>query len=1278
MPDSILNNPCLKAHVQSHKDTNKPRANFESTAQRKQICRVSDFASERRGRTGARQNMFDIGPVPSPSYSVFSAASPAAWQSELSSGTQTLNPEVLSPPFPPPSSQSQSSVPAAQSQGGWRVSTRSPAAFQTLGSASSLDRSAPVTSSGGFLHPAPSAASTAVSGGSAPKRVSGSVSSQPSTEAAGSKSSSERADPKPSTRSRARKSSVDRAAPESSDGSCIAESSTECRTAAAPTAEALSDAGRAADAAGKKPRGGRTPSKTKGPQQPKRTKAAKKQSQSRKSDAAPACSATPDPCDPHHSRTAEESVDAAAGAQKSADHLETEAAVRVLVGLNLPDGLQVDRELPCDVSHGEKACSERSRDIDEMIVAQERLTDDDTRDCAETVGSSSCRGEGRGRGESPANQTSYMGELARVSLPETAPCQPPTVEQRSTSRAVVPNNSSLAESELPDLTPVPFAGQPPAALSSPRAWRKRKTRSSHTKTPGKRARREQSPAAEQTLSQDTASTSFKSPVRKHKGGTKVRKENSSQKQSQCLSMPFLGDVSISPTKPRLAQENQPRPETFSVVRIEDGASAPTVHVVEGRDMPMGASSPVSGQSIINRYSSLLDQLESEGQGDPTGNVTAVSTPATILSNVQTNYLQCAPAESRNQAVEEPASPHQTTPGSGESNMHPESVPPVSRRPVPSVQNMQVVLLSQSNPQKLGFVFSPPPPTQSHRQLFKDLDKEKRVSKGSTRKTELATEPRSDSGPDRTCKRGRPRRKTPNTIHLIPQELFLGANRCRPLLPKTLQPEACDGGNNVFVVADSHAPSSSDRTPSSLATNPLDAAVQIVLPEFATQGFSGSESKQSCGMAMDQAAGVTTSLHSDTSVQGASAVAKAQPKKGGSSKRKERIKTAATGAAGAQPAGAKRKRKKKTEESFAADYLPDLASPQPLVIDDRILVSGAETPPSMTRAERKCTRRSDHGKVEIRTDSQEGRNAKGSRRKPKDTLQHNPASISAIQLSAMPASSDDEHLQSSVHGTLSSDQQPPATTAQELFKLMMNPPVPSAVPVTESECNVSLSDHDALTALVPASMLPSVSSPSDAGSFMTPPNHPASHFQFSASGFDATPEQTALQAPVTDHSGQGKSLVASTSRFCEDDAPFCAAAQRDGHGSSATADFSQPAPAKRTARGLASGKRHPGSVSNVAAAVVQPYPPALPTAQVSSQSGRSHVDRSALVGCSASDSPRAVQAAETLASLAAMGAARQAAEPGIGNSPAKGGIDASRSSNKQSAVSGLLHRFCDLR
>ena len=52
--------------------------------------------------SGARQNMFDISPVPSPSCSVFCAVSRAAWQSELSSGTQTAPPESSPLPCPLP------------------------------------------------------------------------------------------------------------------------------------------------------------------------------------------------------------------------------------------------------------------------------------------------------------------------------------------------------------------------------------------------------------------------------------------------------------------------------------------------------------------------------------------------------------------------------------------------------------------------------------------------------------------------------------------------------------------------------------------------------------------------------------------------------------------------------------------------------------------------------------------------------------------------------------------------------------------------------------------------------------------------------------------------------------------------------------------------------------------------------------------------------------------------------------------------------------------------
>ena len=211
------------------------------------------------------------------------------------------------------------------------------------------------------------------------------------------------------------------------------------------------------------------------------------------------------------------------------------------------------------------------------------------------------------------------------------------------------------------------------------------------------------------------------------------------------------------------------------------------------------------------------------------------------------------------------------------------------------------------------------------------------------------------------------------------------------------------------------------------------------------------------------------------------------------------------------------------------------------------------------------------------------------------------------------------------------------------------------------------------------MLPPLpSSPSDTGSLITTPNHPASGFRSPASRFDATPELTAFQAPSTGHSGQQrKSPRASTSAAGEDaSSASSAAGQHGGPGSSAPADFPQPAPAKRTARGLASGQQHPGGLDNTAAAAVHLYPPALPSALVSSH-GRSDWDRSALAGGSAGDSPRAVQAAETLASLASLGAPRSATESGVGDEPAKDGVEVSESPKKPSSVGGLLYWSCDL-
>ena len=1251
--------------IQTHK---WQKITFRMTIQSQQISCVADFASERGGRSGAGQNMFDIGPVPSPSCSVFSAVSPAAWQSELSSGTQTAPPGVLSPPVPPPSSQSQSSLPAAFSRGGFLDSTGSPATSRTLGSMSSLDSSVPVTSPpGGFHAPAPSAASTAVAGGSAPKVVSGSgARSKPSSaEAASPESSSGKADPKPfaGTRSRTRKSSVGGAAPESLGESCVTETAGKHQTAAAHAGEALSDAGCAAGAGGRKPRGRQSAGKTRGSRQPRAaTKAAKGQRRSRLPNTASpssACAATPSPGGkkPGQDQAAEESTEAAADAQKAADRLETEAAVRALVGLSAPDGHQHDQAVPFDCGPREKACSERSRDMDEMIVGQERLTDDETHDCPERVSCSTGRNEGLGREGSAEDQTSHVDEVD--CLPETATCQLPEVTQQLTNTAAAAGKSAGAEPELP----VPE--QPSAAAGLPQASRKRKIRSSPRKTADKRARREPSPAARQDRSRDGVSASLKSPTRKKEGGSTARgsitiNEDSTQGRDWCLSMPFLGDISMSPSQPRGLQEAQPPPESFSVVHIEESASGPA-----------GTSSLVSGRSIINRFSSLLDKLESDRRGNPDDNGMVVGTPATMLRSVQTNHLHCAPTESPNPTVEESACPDQTVQeGSAEPGRLPQGVPLVSWGPDPPVQNMQVVLLSQASPQPLGFVFSPPPPQQGHLQLIEDLNKKKGANSRKARQRGQPAEPSNPQGPKETRKRGRRRRKGPSTLHVIPQELVMGSSRCRTLLPKSLLPEACGGGNNMFVVVDSHAPSTSDANTAGLDINPLDAAVQRIFPEFAARGLADN---QSGGVTAGQdAGGAATSPHPSTPVwQASSAVSKAQPSRRKSGQRKGRIETAT---AGMQVEGAKRKRSRKTEASFAADTLPELASPQPLIIDDIILLSGAETPPSTTRAGRKCPRQRGHGMGEKQEETQAGRNAESPCGKPRGPSRQNLTCGSAMQLSAMPASSDSEHAQTSVCGTFSPPQQPSATSAQELFRLMMNPSVPHAVPVAEGDYDVNLSDHDTLTALVPASMLPPLpSSPSDAGSLITTPNHPGSGFRSPASRFDATPELTAFQAPATGHSGQHrKSPLASTSAAGEDAASASSAAgQRDGPGSSALADFPQPAPAKRTARGLASGKQHPGGLGSTAAAAVHLYPPALPSALVSSH-GRSDRDRSAL-----GDSPRAVQAAETLASLASLGAPRSATESGVGDQPAKDGVEASESPKRPSSVGGLLYWSCDL-
>ena len=582
--------------------------------------------------------------------------------------------------------------------------------------------------------------------------------------------------------------------------------------------------------------------------------------------------------------------------------------------------------------------------------------------------------------------------------------------------------------------------------------------------------------------------------------------------------------------------------------------------------------------------------------------TAVGT----LPNAQANRLSFVPAEGQNQTVQEPASQNQTIQESDESYMHPQNVSLVSHQPDPSVQNVQVLLLPPHAPQQLELVITAPSPSRSHLQLVQ----------GSNNLT-APTQPTSARGPDSPLlrKRGRPRKAVPSPAQLV----FWGSDKYRRILPKPLQPAACVASTAT----------TSGLNASSLPTNPLDAAKQCVFPEFAAQGFPGrGESQQSGEMETDQAAGVdwvaldqpatvATSPPAGTYVQPASAANRAQLKRKKTGKCKDRIKSVTASDAGIESEGGTRiSRGEQTDlDGDCGNCLPDLASPQPLFIDDGTPLSGANTSPSMTRAKGKRRRLRDKPKVKECKVTREGQAPNSYSRKPKSSVQKELPTDAAAEMSARSVPGGGERTQAKVHDPSSPAQQALTTTAQGLVRDMMNPMVPYAVSVRESENEVSLSDHDGLTALIPVSMLPPVSSQTlnEAGSFLTLSNSSGLHQYYPASTVDdAPPGLTTLQAPADRlSSGQDKSPAVPATSGIDADGASCAAAshpapaQREAGGSppaqsSQRAPGPAPTPAKSAACGLASEEQHPASLDNAGHA----HPPALlPSVQGPPQGGR---------------------------------------------------------------------------
>ncbi|XP_070188640.1 platelet binding protein GspB-like [Littorina saxatilis] len=1103
---------------------------------------ISSYFQSVRSQSGASQNMFDIGPVPSPSCSTFSnMASPAVLHSEMSSGPRTPHAEVFSPPHPPPPLSSQASTrevsPVVNTCAALPTSVRSSAVSSAGGagklralltqSPSALDGSVTQaeTSTGEIFSPITSAGSTSVAS---------SVTTAGSVAGGGVLTSVGRTlVPLPAATSTPAASST-------FASSTALATSTESVTSESPAEKVLPSrrkSSRKTAGEGKKQGGeGKAPVKRIVPGSAGKASNTAKPASSKTVPVSVDISSEAETDMGHrrslektHNQTAERSAtDTETSTLLGLDSYETEAAVSALMALSATENLPASQASTFSSSKG-KMCSEQSRDMEEMI-------DDETRDNPGGIGTVTSRDE----------SCSHMGdgtdEVDHVTAVRTrsAACLADEVQVPESSRTSVTVRTPSKLQLGVQLTSEKLSPGP-----SPRAKRKLSPR----KSPSKKARVEQ--PAELVHSENTSSC-FKSPAKRKRMRNCSGKN---QPSSNTWSMPFLGDVSRSPSKPRnIATEPLPL-ESFNVVHLEDDGAAPTVEVTHGRDFREDSSAvSVSGAAVVSKFSSLLDQLECTEKS-----VSSVSTaskrgvgltPATLLSKVRHASLQVLSLEGQQQK-------HVTIQESAESYLQPQIASSVTTQPalnqpvstLPMVnatatnlqvlnqpvsrqqtmteaegeqlvtsqpgqtesllssQNIQLAVLpptSLDNQQQLGFVHTAPLPSEDHLQLETELEEMKKL-RNKNRKKQPENSASSGKAKGRVHKAKMPKVPKMGNVTVITQELFTTPKkygiRTSIILPKTMQPNPASPGqallpksmqgaacmNNQYIVMDNPlTPSNPDPGSTAvIASNPLDAAMQSVLPELAAGNCSAGVSAQQAtaclinGSQTAQSTGATNSAAKRSPTK-ATRGSRAKSKGKGASKQRGASETAGAMSTDAGECSAadmlKNKKVSKRKQTASAGVLPDLASPQPLIIDDALKRTGARTSPSKAKGGRKHRRTSGHVKEKKHGNAKDSRNSKASPEKQSRRSAEHSSPVSVTSSSQVPRSkvlfpADDTQKSSAI------------SSPQKMLNQLMRSQMPHASPVRDSE--VSWSNHGPLTSLTPVSMFqPTTSSPNKTGSITT--------------------------------------------------------------------------------------------------------------------------------------------------------------------------------------------------
>ena len=757
---------------------------------------------------------------------------------------------------------------------------------------------------------------------------------------------------------------------------------------------------------------------------------------------------------------------------------------------------------------------------------------------------------------------------------------------------------------------------PMCEVGGSRNSRKRKNTTSPVNKSVKKGRKEAALQDQPTL-HDGTGTCFKTPTRKAQtkanmrsvpSGTDTRKDSSGP-ESDIHSMPFLGEISRNSCTLTLTEINSSSQGALKVINIQEAELNSTTEKETSKKSGLceksggggaSASECVDGGSIVSRFSSLLDELESADRGDGGGVVSL--TPDKVLSGVKTSSQYCV-----NRSDQQTLDGHQML---QESMVFGQNQLQHGRETLGATQCETNMPDRQTQEPEEG---------KAREAVFTLRQAEKQgVSVGT-----------------HTPGNGSSRQmKNLPAVHtsfapVLSQIIFspLKGVPFRQILPKGSESKTITNADSTVT--------------QSAPVNALDAAMIAVLPELAASPHSGTQTPTNSPK--------QNTKKTDKKGQNKETVVCNRHKK---TTRKEKPKHT---------------KPKKGKQALVARALPDLASPIPLIIDDTVQLSGDEASPLVK------------GNTAEERQSKEKQNLKKGRKSSGAAAKKLTRKLEKV-FNKEVSSSDATHTAESVlrrtvdcsvqQSLPKPSQQPAQGSAQELFKRMLDPPVPCAVPVPESDNEVSLPAHDTLTVLMPLSWSPlkpstpavvKVSEPlSHASVSLTPVQNSLAHQGVSlnssqlttpsvqlpvkrleSNSFQPSPSEPLQQASVSTRPQTFRLTTLAES------APSTSVAQGQVSVIPQLASVSSHAPVsartnlsatrptksgiqKPTARGRARASAPQGPASPVD---LQPKTDSVSTLAATYQ-------HSVLLTSSGSESPR-LQAAKTLASIAVIGAERGA-------------------------------------